>query len=105
MTLQSSVSQTTKLQLQLMFFHFYVTMNATNTATGLWIYYDSHQPSLYDVKTAHILVTTATTTVTMTHVPATRSATVKVPQFQLNKCKATQAPTKDNDLKHSASSR
>jgi hypothetical protein len=38
---------------------------------------------------AHVSTTTATTNATMTQVPATRSATINVPKYQLNKCKAT----------------
>jgi hypothetical protein len=38
---------------------------------------------------AHVSTTTATTNVTMTQVPATKSATTNVPKYQLDKCKAT----------------
>ncbi len=60
------------------FLHFHVPTNATNTATGLRIHYDSHQTSLNDVTIAHVSTTTATTTATMTNVTATRIATIKV---------------------------
>jgi hypothetical protein len=63
--------------------HFHVPMNATNTATGLRIYYDSHQTSLNDVTIAHVSTTTATTTATMTNVFATRNATIKALRYQL----------------------
>ncbi len=42
----------------------------------------------------HVSTMTATTIATMTHVPATRSATAKPPQFQLDTCKATCAQHK-----------
>ena len=38
---------------------------------------------------AHVSATTATTNATMTQVPATRSATMNAPKYQLDKCKAT----------------
>jgi hypothetical protein len=66
------------------FSHFHVPTNATNTATGL--------TSLNDVTIAHFSATTATTTATMTQVPAT--ATTNAPKYQLKKCKATQAQLK-----------
>jgi hypothetical protein len=50
------------------FLHFHVPLNATNTATGVRIHYDSHQTSLNDVTIAHVFTTTAATTVTMTNV-------------------------------------
>ena len=43
---------------------------------------------------AHVSATTATTNATMTQVPATRSATMNAPKYQLDKCKATQAQNK-----------
>jgi 4-hydroxyphenylpyruvate dioxygenase-like putative hemolysin len=58
--------------------------NATSTATGL--------TSLNDVTIAHVSATTATTTATMTQVPAT--ATLNAPKYQINKCKATQTQHK-----------
>jgi hypothetical protein len=59
-------------------------MNATSTASGL--------TSLNDVTIAHVSATTATTTATMTQVPAT--ATLNAPKYQINKCKATQTQHK-----------
>ena len=53
--------------------------NATSTATGL--------TSLNDVTIAHVSATTATTTATMTQVPAT--ATTNAPKYQIDKCKVT----------------
>jgi hypothetical protein len=38
---------------------------------------------------AHVSAITATTNATMTQVPATRSATMNAPKYQLDKCKAT----------------
>ena len=61
--------------------HFHVPTNASSTATGL--------TSLNDITIAHDPATTATTTVTKTQVPATRTATTNMPKYQLNKCKAT----------------
>jgi hypothetical protein len=45
---------------------------------------------LNDVTIAHVSAMTATTTATMTQVPATRTATTHAPKNQINKCKATQ---------------
>jgi hypothetical protein len=63
--------------------HFHVPMNATNTATGLRIHYDSQQTSLNDVTIAHVSATNAAMTMTMTNVFATKNATMKVLQYQL----------------------
>ncbi len=57
---------------------FQVPMNVTSTST----------------------VTCATMTATMTLFSTTRSATSKEPQFQLDKCKATQAQHKTTSLMH-----
>ncbi len=65
------------------FLHIHVPMNATNTATGFRIHYDSHQTSLNDVTIAHVSATTARTTATMTNVFATRNATTKALPYQL----------------------
>jgi hypothetical protein len=65
------------------FLHFHVPMNATNTAAGLRIHYDSHQTSLNDVTIAHVSATTATMTATMRNVFTTRNATTKALQYQL----------------------
>ncbi len=48
--------------------HIHIPTNATNTATGFRIHYDSHQTSLNDETIAHIFATTARTTATMTNV-------------------------------------
>jgi hypothetical protein len=66
------------------FLHFHVPTNATSTATGL--------TSLNDVTIAHVSATSATTTATMTQVPAT--ATTNAPKYQIDKCKATRTQHK-----------
>jgi hypothetical protein len=43
---------------------------------------------------AHVSATTATTNATLTQVPATRSATMNTPKYQLDKCNATRAQNK-----------
>ncbi len=68
------------------FLHFRIPTNATSTTTG--------HTSLNGVTIAHVSATTATTTATMTQVPATRTATTNAPKYQLNKCKATQTQHK-----------
>jgi hypothetical protein len=68
-------------------------MNATNTATGLRIHYDSHLTSLNDVTIAHVSETTATMTVTMTNAPATRIATTKALQYRLTQAQKTISPS------------
>jgi hypothetical protein len=65
------------------FLHIHVPTNATNTATGFRIHYDSHQTSFNDVTIAHVSATTARITATMTNVFATRNATTKALQYQL----------------------
>ena len=60
------------------FLHIHVPTNATYTATGFRIHYDSHQTSLNDVTIAHVSATTARRTATMTNIFATRNATTKV---------------------------
>ncbi len=74
--------------------HFHVTTNATSTATGL--------TSLNDVTIAHVSAMTATTTATMTQVPAT--ATTNAPKYQIDKCKATwtQHKTRSPNILHPA---
>jgi hypothetical protein len=69
-------------------------MNATSTATGL--------TSLNDIKISHVSATTATTTATMTQVPAT--ATTNAPKYQIDKCKATrtQHKTRSPSILHPA---
>ena len=74
-TLSSFLSQLTVVPTS-SFSHFHVT---TNTATG--------PTSLNDVTIAHVSATTATTTATMSQVPAT--ATTNAPTYQIDKCKAT----------------
>jgi hypothetical protein len=71
------------------FSHFHISMNATNTATGLRIHYDSHQTSLDDVTIAHVSAMAATMSATMTNVFATRNATTKVLQCQLAQAQKT----------------
>jgi hypothetical protein len=71
------------------FLHFYAPTNATNTATGLRIHYDSHQTSLNDIAIAHVSATTAPMTATMTNVSTTRNATTKVLQYQLTQAQKT----------------
>ena len=66
--------------------HFHAPTNATSTATGLI--------SLNDIGIDHVSATTATTTVTKTQVPATRTATKNTQKYQLNKYKATQTQHK-----------
>jgi hypothetical protein len=67
------------------FLHIHTPTNATNTATGFRIHYDSHQTSLNDVTIAHVSTTTARTTATMANVFATRNATTKAQQYQLTR--------------------
>jgi len=66
------------------FSHFHVPTNAPSTATGL--------TSLNDVTITCVSPTTATTTATMTQVPAT--ATMNAPKYQIDKCKATRTQHK-----------
>ena len=92
-TMSSFLSQLTVVP-NLSFLHFHAPTNATSTTTELSIQYDSHQFSLYDIPITHVSKTTATTTATLTQVPATRSATMNAPKYQLGKCNATQAQRK-----------
>jgi hypothetical protein len=79
-TMSSFLSQSTVVPTS-SFLHFHVPTNAASTTTGL--------TSLNDVTIAHVYATTATTTATTTQVPATRTATMNAPIYQLEKCKAT----------------
>jgi hypothetical protein len=79
-TTSSFLSQSTVVPTS-SFLHFHVPTNAASTTTGL--------TSLNDVTIAHVYATTATTTATTTQVPATRTATMNAPIYQLEKCKAT----------------
>jgi hypothetical protein len=63
------------------FLHIHIPMNATNTATGFRIHYDSHQTSLNDVTIAHVSTKTARMTATMTNVFGTRNATTKALRY------------------------
>ncbi len=68
------------------FSHFHVPTNATSSATGL--------TSLNDVTIAHVSPTTATTTATKTQFPATRTATMNMPKYQLDKSKQLKLNTR-----------
>jgi hypothetical protein len=92
-TMDSFLSQLTVVPTP-SFLHFHIQTNTTSAATEHRINNDAHQTSLNDVTKTHVSLKTATTTMTMTHVPTTRFAKGKAPQFQLNTCKATQAQHK-----------
>ena len=82
-TMSSFLSQLTVVPTP-SFLHFHVPTNAISTATGL--------TSLNNIPIAHVYTTTATTTSTMTQVPAT--ATTIVPTYHIDKCKATRTQYK-----------
>ena len=82
-TMSSFLSQLTVVPTP-SFLHFHVPTNAISTATGL--------TSLNNIPIAHVYTTTATTTSTMTQVPAT--ATTIVPTHHIDKCKATRTQYK-----------
>jgi hypothetical protein len=77
-TMSSFLSQLTVVPTS-SFSHFHVPTNATSSATGL--------TSLNDVTIAHVSATTTTTTATKTQFPATRTATMNTPKYQLDKSK------------------
>jgi hypothetical protein len=77
-----------------------ICIPTTTTSTGLQAYNDHHS-SLIDFTAPQAFsatftstMTSETMTVTMTLVSATRSATTKMPQFQLGKGKETRAQHK-----------